>query len=469
MKGNQFEQENYLTGTIGRNKLLNTAEAFQELAGAFANLPKRKNILSEPDLNHIFEELGEKFCKECTNCKICWEKNYYHTYRATYELLEEIDKGGDIRDMRKPLFLLQCLRAESYLEEAVKIFRRERLNLTWNNRLFEVREAVTQQLMGMSEVVLQMRDALCFHDEANVVQKQKIKLALKGKKIVAQSVLFRGCPDQKIEIWLTARTKHDRCIPIREIAAILSGATKRDMVPEKNSKAILNGEFTSMVFVEETRFKVLYGVSRRTKEQESISGDHFSCFECNYGEMVLCLSDGMGSGLVASKESEMVIDLLEQLIEAGFSKTTAIQMINSMLVVRSDEPLFTTVDLCGIDLYHGSATFYKSGASATFIKHQNRIEVVPSKTLPLGVVQHIDVEPQNSRLKDGDLIVMLTDGVLDVFSEEESEGMMISLLESIQSDNPREVADEILQYVESYAGHIVKDDMTVLVAGIWAK
>ena len=41
----------------------------------------------------------------------------------------------------------------------------------------------------------------------------------------------------------------------------------------------------------------------------------------------------MGSGIAAYRESELVIDLLEQFLEAGFSKETAVRMINSALLV----------------------------------------------------------------------------------------------------------------------------------------
>ena len=47
----------------------------------------------------------------------------------------------------------------------------------------------------------------------------------------------------------------------------------------------------------------------------------------------MILSDGMGSGERAFRESAMVVEMLEELLTAGFPKETAIQMMNTALVM----------------------------------------------------------------------------------------------------------------------------------------
>ena len=68
-------------------------------------------------------------------------------------------------------------------------------------------------------------------------------------------------------------------------------------------------------------------MGRITKEQESISGDNYSVL-CENGQFVLCLSDGMGSGIEANRESETVVELFEQFLRAGFPRIMAARMIN---------------------------------------------------------------------------------------------------------------------------------------------
>lgn len=94
-----------------------------------------------------------------------------------------------------------------------------------------------------------------------------------------------------------------------------------------------------MLFIEDTGFQVLHGAARVTKEGESISGDNYGCI-CEDGRFVLCLSDGMGSGLAASQESETVVELFEQFLRSGFSRETAARMINSALVLQRGRDVF---------------------------------------------------------------------------------------------------------------------------------
>mgnify|MGYP002508312641 CR=1 FL=1 len=73
------------------------------------------------------------------------------------------------------------------------------------------------------------------------------------------------------------------------------------------------------------------------KIQRRISGDNYSFYEAENGRMVAVLSDGMGSGEKACDDSERIIEKMERLLEAGFRKETAVQMINGALVAAGQE------------------------------------------------------------------------------------------------------------------------------------
>ena len=99
------------------------------------------------------------------------------------------------------------------------------------------------------------------------------------------------------------------------------------------------------------------------------------------GRFVMCLSDGMGSGMDACRESEIVVELLEQFLDSGFSQETAARMVNSALVLKGREGMFSTVDICAVDLYTGICEFLKAGAASTFIKRDHWVEAISSETL----------------------------------------------------------------------------------------
>ena len=115
------------------------------------------------------------------------------------------------------------------------------------------------------------------------------------------------------------------------------------------------------------KYRSVQGIARLKKDGAQISGDNFSFLELERGDLLLGLSDGMGSGSAACKESEMVLDLVERFLEAGFSVETAIRMMNSAMVMKGESDLYSTVDLCnGEPRMIGAADFYKIGAREAY-------------------------------------------------------------------------------------------------------
>ena len=185
------------------------------------------------------------------------------------------------------------------------------------------------------------------------------------------------------------------------------------------------------------------------------------------GKKGIALSDGMGSGEEAFRESKMVVEMLEELLEAGFPVTMAVQLMNTALVIAREEIRFSTIDASLFDLYNGTCEFVKAGASTTFIKRKDKVETITSSSLPVGVVRELELEPVERSLEDGDYVVMVTDGVLDALPVGEQETLMGKFIEESNIVNPKELAHHILEQVLEWTEEVPVDDMTVLVIGIW--
>ena len=271
------------------------------------------------------------------------------------------------------------------------------------------------------------------------------------------------------DIYVVARTSKGRCITTKETATIIGNAIGKKVKPDEGSKNILTKDYETFIFVEDTTFKTLTGVAKVPRVGESVSGDNFSIMNLGTGDMIMTLSDGMGSGKLACEESESVVELLEQLIDAGFKEESAIKLINSILVSRSESQMFSTVDMSILNLYTGICDFIKIGASTTFIKRDNWVESICSTTLPVGMFNTVDFDGVSKKLYDGDFIVMVTDGVLDCIQGENKQEEVEHIIMSIKSRNPQDMADQILSRAMEYSDNEAIDDMTVLVAGVWKK
>ena len=146
-------------------------------------------------------------------------------------------------------------------------------------------------------------------------------------------------------------------------------------------------------------------------------------------------------------------------------------MVNSALVLKGEEGMFSTVDICAVDLYTGICNFLKAGAASTFIKRDHWVESITSESLAAGLVQQIDFETATRKLYHGDYLIMMTDGVLDALPDQKEEETMKEIIMDVHEESPKDFGRGILERVLGYSDYHARDDMTVLAkcAGQMAK
>lgn len=455
---------------IGKQKLRDFSDSFRKLSNTFQSIADTKMALNKRDMNQIFEDLSEKFCKNCEKREICWEKEYLETYQSAFSILNSADLNGAVLENDIPeSFAKRCIYINDYIYETNKYLELAKVNLNWQNRMAESREAIAGQLLEVSNIINDFSKDLYETIEIKDTKETLIKKALMANHIDVIKIGILEKRNKKQEIYITAKTKRGRCYTTKEVASIVSEVFEKKMRPAEGTKNIISRETDTFVFVEDTAFTTLTGIARVTKDNEKISGDNYSFIYLESGEMIMTLSDGMGTGVTACAESESVIELLEEFMEAGFREESAIKLINSILVLKSEKQSFSTIDLSMINLFTGICRFVKIGASSTFIKREDWVETISSTSLPAGIFNQVDFDGITKKLYDGDFIIMVTDGVLDCIKEEDKEKIMEDIIMEITSKNPGEIADIILERTIEQNNYTAMDDMTVIVAGIWKK
>lgn len=188
-------------------------------------------------------------------------------------------------------------------------------------------------------------------------------------------------------------------------------------------------------------------------------GDSVRIKHLSDGRLLIVLSDGMGKGKAAAEESSMTAGSIADLIETGFSPETAIKMMNSIISQRKDR--FPTVDLCILEK-KGIARIYKMGAASTIIKRGNKAHAVHMSALPLGIAAGVGIEYSGIRLRAGDQLMLMTDGIACADrSDMEMQWIRQAALE-IKSRDPQTVADLMVSRATEKYGIREKDDMTVI-------
>lgn len=453
-------------GEPGRQKLLRCAESFEELAETFRRTPGRKEELSEEDMQDILRDIQGRVCIRCSHAEECWveksEKSYHRFYKMVESLEEDTLNQGKKEALQEP-----CCFGKLFYETVREEFGKARLNLLWSNRIVENRQASAAQLYETAQII--RRAAGHIYDvkriEGGLRQQTDIRLRMHG--IVLKDI---WSVEQKrgLQLYVTLRTaKKGRCISAKEVAAMLSESFCQKLVQDTQGRAIINHEYSTLLFVSEPEYQMQNGVARVTRDGEVVSGDNFALFCRENGQMIMSLSDGMGSGISACRESEKVIELLEQFLSSGFDKETAIRLLHASMLLQTGGQISATVDLCMTDLYTGECEFLKIGASTTFVKRNGWVESIASTSVPMGILQEVDYECTRKTLEEGNCVVMVSDGVMDALPSKEAEEIVKDYLLQTQIENARELAKALLEYVLQYGKYQARDDMTVLVGGLW--
>jgi len=300
--------------------------------------------------------------------------------------------------------------------------------------------------------------------------KQVIR-ALRQEKIVVQDIFYyaQGTDASKTALCLKGYAQNKRGYSIGELADMLSVLLNRRLVPSVMSGYRMEGEMANFFFVEEPEYHVLTGNARATKEGETISGDSFSVIEIDPGQVVVLLSDGMGSGGKAGKESSQVVELMEYFLEAGYQLPAALNLVNSSLLTAGTQKNMSTLDICSLDLYSGVCEFRKAGGATSYIKSGRFVEEVETKTLPLGIFGSVETESVKKELSAGDYVILLTDGIRNALVESGNEELLSCYISELQEKNPTQMARMIMQFAIHACGGRVEDDMLVVVVGIFAQ
>ena len=136
--------------------------------------------------------------------------------------------------------------------------------------------------------------------------------------------------------------------------------------------------------------------------------------DLNYNKVLVALSDGMGHGEKANEISTTALNLIESFYQAGFSSEVILSSVNKLLLPGNKES-FTTFDACVFNKNNATVDFIKAGATCSVIKSENTVKMVELDALPLGIIENMQIRLKKCVLKNNDIVVLASDGVVDSF------------------------------------------------------
>lgn len=435
-------------------KLQKLAHIFSRLSISFRdNSGVERMAGSHLQMSRVFDQLACSVCVGCLNYKRCWEKELYSTYSQLMDYLTSQKEAGGGFD---GLLSRRCHNIEQLLSQAESLYRQYASELCWAEKVNECRDVVSEQLRGVSEVLAglskQVRlDVNCRQDlEGELGQ----RLMNWGVEVLDLSVLGteRNLPQVRLQAKVPAGEN-----PLGAIQAMVSDVLGQPLQLVENLPA---GETNKLTFANPVKFQLELGVAQAAKDD--VCGDCFNHLQTVSGKHAYLLSDGMGKGNRARAESDQALVLARDMLEAGFSAETAIKAINSLLALRGNES-FASLDLAVFDVTKGQIDIYKTGAAPSFLKSGGEVEQISGAGLPIGIVPGIEPRQAVRHIRDGDYLVLVSDGIVDGHNRDED--WVASQLRSMGNIAAPLMARQLLNRAAKL-GTKFTDDATVIVVRV---
>ncbi|MCM8709558.1 stage II sporulation protein E [Clostridium sp. SYSU_GA19001] len=455
-----------------KNMLIDRLDSFSDvllnMSTILENLAENDKLVMKNKSSALIENLADRVCSNCNMNSMCWRRESYYTYNAFGELIQNYQEKNETMPQELER---KCVKRTALIKSTEEIVNNYIISEMWRKRLSEGRELLSNQIGNMADSVSEIIEDFNANIKIDVEAENSIRRILDRNRIKYRDVFCLNNKNDRLVVKLKMAACGGRQSCVKDILPLINEVIHKNMcVSDDGCNIDPKDNNCTITFEEAPKFHIGSHAKRVCKDGENYSGDSYTFGKLSDGTYMTVISDGMGSGPQAEQESNAAVELIEKFASTGFNRITAINTVNSIMSLKfSADEKFSTVDLSSIDLYTGEAEFMKVGAVASFIKSGNKVEVIRSKTLPMGVLDKVDIDIVNKKVKNGDLVIMLTDGILDYNNESAGKvDWIVDFLQNTTCSSPKELADEIIEKAKELGGGKVKDDMTVVVSKVYS-
>ncbi len=459
-----FREKQLVRETINRNRLMLSNKLY-ELSGVFSEMAsaigafKRATLTDDLAREGIQKEIISSVCKNCQNYPNCKKSERSLTFNIGKMTDIGFAKGKlSFIDLNKEV-LAVCVHPNDILFAMNKLLADYRSYQIENANLVSGRDMIADEAMGISEILR----ALALETGSTLKYQSRLERALaqdllKNGFSVSELLIYGEGENTTVSLILTMSE-----FSLNKLQAILSRRLGLDLSIKDKSNVSENKCYLS--FSKCAEYDAVFGVAKAKKDGSEISGDTHSVVRISGDKFLLALSDGMGSGKEAETVSSASLSLIESFYKAGLDSELILSTVNKLLAINTEDS-FTALDVSVIDLNSCSADFIKYGSPYGFIVSPNGVRIIEGNSLPLGIINELKPSVANAPLSDGDVIVLVTDGVSDAFG---SSSEVIDYLRSVPAKNPQTLANGLLSHAVQLNGGERKDDMTVLAVRVFKR
>lgn len=455
-------------GELVLGRLNGWAGVLDELAATFGAAGTIKSSVGNRT-EELMAEVKERVCGNCPLHRTCWQWEEKQTTAVLQEAITLLEGRERLGPGDLPEYLeKRCVKLRELTLTLTLLYEIYRLNRYWYRRTVESRAVVSEQLRGIAQVLKNFAGEF----GEGLVQVAAIEAelweAIRADRLRVDHLQVSLRDEGKIEVVVYTRACTGNLYCQRVVAPLVSGIARQAYSVAHTACPLRQGEEGCwFILYPMLRYRLLVGAASAGREG-GISGDTYSCIQIPGGRYALILSDGMGTGAEAAAESATTVTLLEQLLRAGFGEELAVKTVNSLLLLHSPVETFATVDMAVVNLYTGRLQWVKIGAAPGFIyRRDGTAEIIRTPSLPVGIVNPIEVVVVERELAAGDTLLLVTDGLLEAGRSGEEEGeWLLDCLREAGNGDPEKISNFLLNRAHLAAGGPLPDDATVVVARV---
>lgn len=448
-------------------RIENLKKILDRLSKSMNKLSGNHKLLVKDKSSAMIENLADRVCSNCEMNSKCWGKELNKTFFAFSELIEMFEQGkGKINKSLKA----NCVKSNTLIKSCEEFYNTTTVNEVLKERMGEGRQLIAENIAGISQA---MDDVIkeFTRDVDNCYELDKVlKKALSRKNIAYKNIYSYTDKKGRLKIKMLMENCYGENICGKAILPILKEVLRVPFsISDEGCRINPETNECSVVIEESPKYNMLSYVASIPKDGEKFSGDSFNFGKNKNGIYLIALSDGMGSGPDAGLESSVAIDIIDEFIECGYDEEIAIKAINSIMNMKfSEDEKFTTLDMSMVDLYSGELSVIKAGAVATFIKRYEDVQVISDNSLPFGAVEEIEYKKNKKKLKHGDIVITISDGILDVDKNNIGDYSWLRTYLEKATTNPEQLSRDILDKAKKLSNGKVMDDMTVVVSKLYS-
>ena len=456
-KGLEAVRNNLLSPTKeAKEKIGAVSEVFESLSEI--TIPTSKETEKEPaDVikKYILGYVNNK-CISCSDMDECIDKT---NLDETAEFLAEKLENGE--PIEHEMLKFDCKHSKQIIDDIYNMYTNMRITRVLKLRELENTEKVARQYKEVSKLLDNIANDLKEGALVKDASQQKLRDELKFAGYNVYEDEFEKTEDLTEYTFVTdILTNIDK--QKKTIVELASNILEQSMTV----KLILNiskTEKSKIKLISTPKYSISTEIVSENKIGEEVSGDTYLQTELNDLRKLTVISDGVGSGEDASKSSTAVVNMLDRLLSGGFSEEKAIEIVNNIVKLKGEDELYASLDAAIINQRNGECYFIKLGAAPTYLIADGKVVVITSNSIPVGLVEDNEFVPICKKLKEGDFVIQVSDGIVPEGSDINNNYLKNYLLTCDYSKSAKLIAQEIKEILYLNNGGTLEDDATVIV------